>query len=347
MPGKTDNIPDASYIHMGFGEGWQFSYLIDFWCLYLYLRIHRKDVDLVHFYSTTLILFGPIAAYFAGIRSVVTLTGFGRVFTSANLVNKLLKPLYKLFLGISIRLSLLYFFQNWADLRLLSLRYPKQVNKFFFVGSAVDFPRIGKKEFSVQKLKVILVARLMPDKGINDFIRVAETLNGASWEFILIGPPSKGFNDLYKQVVGCDNRGIISYKGECSTKEVEKELAKAHIFYFPSSYGEGMSRTMLEAGFSLLCPIAYDIPANRDLIASGRGFLLSAGDVNKVISTLKNLLSNRDVLMSNAHAYQDFVLHGYNTETYSKRMDDLILDKIIQPRRNLDRCEKNSSDSTI
>lgn len=325
MPGKTANLADSSYVYMGFEEGWRFSYLFVFFRLYFYLRIHRQELELVHFYSTNLILFGPMIAYVAGLRSIVTLTGFGRVFTSAKFTDKLLRPVYRFFLGISIRLSQRYLFQNHADLRLLSSQYPKQADKFVFIGSAVDFPQIKQKDFLDRKLKVVLVARLMPDKGISDFIRVAEELSGSLLEFVLIGPSSKGFNDLYQQVVDCNERGIISFKGECSADDVSNELAQSHIFYFPS-FGEGMSRTMLEAGFSLLCPLAYNIPANRDLIGDGRGFLLPIGDVTKVVSILKALLNDRISLSKNAYSYQDFIIHHYNIKTYSERMDNLLLE---------------------
>ena len=329
MPGKTDSLTDFSYVYMGFEEGWRFSYLLEFFRLYFYLRTQRRELDFVHFYSTNLILFGPIIAYFAGIQSIVTLTGFGRVFTSNKFNDKLLRPVYKFFLGISIRLSQQYLFQNHADLKLLSLEYPKQARKFSFIGSAVDFPQILKKDFSAQNLRIVLVARIMPDKGIDDFIRVAEELSGDCLEFTLIGPSSKGYEDLWERVVVSSTRKIVHYKGECSSEEVSNELAQSHIFYFPSS-GEGMSRTMLEAGFSLLCPIAYNIPANRDLIADGRGVLLPIGDIKNVKSTLKELASDRMILAKNAHSYQNYIVNNYDMKTYSERMDNLLLELLPQ-----------------
>jgi glycosyltransferase involved in cell wall biosynthesis len=104
------------------------------------------------------------------------------------------------------------------------------------------------------------------------------------------------------------------------------ELSLAHIYYFPSSYGEGLSRTMLEAGFACLCPVAYDIPANKDLIAENRGFLLPVGDTSSVISILERLFPDRKLLSSNAHSYQRFITDNYNMDRYAERMDGLLRD---------------------
>jgi glycosyltransferase involved in cell wall biosynthesis len=210
-------------------------------------------------------------------------------------------------------------------MRLLEARYPHHAKKFAFVGSAVDLPSVASKDFSFPKLRVVLVARLMPDKGINDFITVAEKLAGEHFEFILIGPASVGFDDLYRKVMEYHRRSIVVYNGECSSEEVQKELSCAHIFYFPS-YGEGLSRTMLEAGFACLCPVAYDIPANRDLLAKDRGFLLSVGDTPNVISTLTRLSADRELLSAHAHRYQSFITENYNIDMYTERMDALLQD---------------------
>lgn len=325
LPGKTDGLDDSSYIYMGFEEGWRWTYFLELFRLYQYLRTQRRELYLVHFYSTNLILFGPIMAYLAGVPSIVTVTGFGRVFNNPAFPYKLMQVLYWFLMKLSICLSQYSLFQNHADMELVEERYPRQASKLVFIGSAVDFPEIKDKDFFAPKLRVLLVARVMPDKGIKDFVRVAEELDNDLWEFVLVGPASKGYDDLYKYIRGCHDRGVISYMGECSAAEVAFQLSQAHIFYFPS-YGEGLSRTMLEAGFARLCPVAYNIPANRDLVTEGRGFLLPVGDTSNVILTLKRLFADRMLLSSCAHSYQSFITENYSMDKYAERMDSLLRD---------------------
>ncbi|HEX2975635.1 MAG TPA: glycosyltransferase [Bacteroidales bacterium] len=325
MPGKTEGLDDSSYIYMGFEEGWRWTYLLELFRLYKCLRTRRRKLYLVHFYSTNLILFGPIVAYLAGVPSIVTVTGFGRVFNNPAFPYKGMQILYWFLMKLSIRLSQYSLFQNHADMKFIEERYPGQASKLIFIGSAVDFPEIKDKDFFAPKLRVLLIARVMPDKGIKDFVRVAEELGNDLWEFVLVGPASKGYDDLYKYVRTCHDRGIISFKGECSSAEVEFQLSQAHIFCFPS-YGEGLSRTMLEAGFAHLCPVAYDISSNRDLVVEGRGFLLPVGDTSSVILTLRRLFADRRLLSTCAHSYQSFITENYSMDKYAERMDSLLQD---------------------
>ena len=239
-------------------------------------------------------------------------------------LNVILRPIYKSLLEISIHLTWRVLFQNYADQKSFSTNNPKLITKFFYVGSAVDFPIVQQKDFFTSSLTVILVSRLIPDKGIDDFLLVAEALKSTSWRFVLIGPQSLGYDRLYNKVIDYSTRGIILYKGECSTEEIKEEMALSHIFYFPSSYGEGLSRTMLEAGFSLLYPIAYNIASNKDLINEGMGVLLPIGDIGKVLSTLKLLANDRSLLAKNAYSYQKEIIKKYNVQTYSERMDDIL-----------------------
>ena len=82
---------------------------------------------------------------------------------------------------------------------------------------------------------------------------------------------------------------------------------------------------MLEAGFARLCPIAYDIPANQDLIDKGNGFLLPCGDTEQVIQILVELYNNRTGLEQNAINYQTHITKNYNMTAYAKRMDDILV----------------------
>ena len=81
---------------------------------------------------------------------------------------------------------------------------------------------------------------------------------------------------------------------------------------------------MLEAGFARACPVAYDIPANRELVISDRGFLVEKGNVSGVITVLKELAKDKSALMRNAVAYQEHILESYNIETFARRMDVIV-----------------------
>jgi glycosyltransferase involved in cell wall biosynthesis len=309
---------------MGVGEGLQFSYVKEFGRLFQYLCTHRSEIDFVHYFSTLLVLFGPLLARLAGVRCIVTITGFGRVFTSEAWKYRLLRPIYFALLAMVIRLTERILAQNHSDYQSLIERFPKLSSKFVYIGSAVSIPVVDQKDFFQPKIRVLLVARLLPDKGIDHFLRVAETLYQGNFEFILIGPRSVGHDELWKKVQDYHNRKVIDYKGELGSDATLEQFSQAHVLFFPS-FGEGMSRVMLEAGFACACPLAYDIPANRDLVAHGGGRLVSLGDLDSICHILMQWEQNRQELRKNALTYQTHIVNNYNMDVYTKRMDDLLI----------------------
>ena len=84
--------------------------------------------------------------------------------------------------------------------RLSQNGFRKKPKNIVYAGSAVDSPIVQQKSFSTPLLRVLLVARLLPDKGIRDFLEVASQLCQSSFEFILVGPPSVGFDTLLAEV---------------------------------------------------------------------------------------------------------------------------------------------------
>ena len=163
----------------------------------------------------------------------------------------------------------------------------------------------------------------MPDKGVDDFLRTAEKLQGQGFEFVLAGPRSLGFDDLFEKVKEFHTLGIIRYPGELNSDEMLTEFDQAHVFFLPS-YGEGMPRVMLEAGFAQTCPIGYDISANRDLITEGRGFLAPRGDFDAAVSILRNLAEDRNALRTNAINYQKHILQNYSMDVFCQRLDEVF-----------------------
>jgi glycosyltransferase involved in cell wall biosynthesis len=330
LPERPPGVRKVDFVEIGFGEGIHladFFHLLELW---VYLRNHRKEYDFVHFYATTLILFGPSIAAFTGLPCLITLTGFGRTFNSQVLKYRLLRPVYNLFLRIASRISHAVLFQNHADLALMEKRIPSASGKFFYVGSAIDACVTAQKDFASRNLRVLLIARLLPEKGIEDFLRVAKLLHQDGFEFVLVGPSSVGFEALLSRVRASHSDGTIEYLGELDAEGVQVQYHRAHVLFFPSFYGEGMSRVMLEAGFASLCPVAYDIPSNRDLIAPNRGCLIPKRDIDEVVRILKLLKNDRSQLEQNADAYQKFVVENFNIQTYTKRLDD-ILAKLFSP----------------
>lgn len=332
LPTKPIGLSDNNFVLVRVAEGLRLAYFIALAELWLYLFRQRTRLDLAHFYSTILVLCGPTVARAAGVRCFVTITGFGRTFSGVGWRYKLIRPVYRCLFRTAVALSDRVLFQNHADMIETVSKYQQWRHKCKYVGSSVSAEPVHAKDFSSSILRVVNIARLMPDKGIDDFLNVAAQLTRPDIEFILIGPASLGFESLHQRVREAHESGAIRYRGELTSSQIEGELKVAHILFFPS-FAEGMARVMLEAGFAQVCPVAYDIPANRDLVSEGRGFLVQKRDTREVLRLLQRLACNREQLHENARAYQAHILESYNERAYAERLDSIVKDWLNEARR--------------
>lgn len=335
MPEQPAGFPEEKYICFKFEEGFKCRYLIEFLRFVRFLRHRRSEFDVIHYYSTNLVLLGPVIAKLAKIPSVFTVTGLGRVFTSAELNYKLLRPLYNFLMRISVQIAEGVFFQNQMGLAAFQRQYAAYARKMVYVGSGIDFPVLDQKDFEKAPLEVLLITRLLPDKGVEDFIKVAERLQDQGFSFTLAGPYSQGFDDLYDSVLEADQQGVIHYTGELGDEEIQACFSRAHVFYFPSSYGEGLSRVMLEAGFSRTCPLAYPIPANLDLVKEGAGYLIEVNQLGEVCELLQKLKNDRGLLAAQADAFQAHIVAQYTMPDFAARMDRILMELGSALRRNM------------
>lgn len=324
LPKRPASLDDNQYIRMNFGEGIAWSDIFNFLHLLHQLVRNRSKIDFTHYYSTKLVLFGPFVSALARIPSFVTITGLGRSFEESGPLTRLWRYLYLFIVRFSIILSRCVFFQNYGDLQSFAQLFPAYQQKFKYLGSAAFIPSPTNKDFHSTQLKILLVTRLMPAKGVEDFLLVARHFKDKPIEFTLIGPPSLGHELLLKSVNEGNSEGVVDYKGEMKNEALWHEFHTSHIFYFPSTYPEGLARVMLEAGLAGLCPIAYNIVSNKDLIKEGHGFLLEENDVEGAIQVINELYSDRVKLARLAHNYQTYIQNTYSIQAYCDRLDTFI-----------------------
>jgi glycosyltransferase involved in cell wall biosynthesis len=328
LPAKPDGVDDSRYVHLDFGEGVPPKDLYNFARLWLLLWRHRTDFDLVHFYSTKLVLLGPLMAWTVGLPSLITVTGFGRSFSEHSAGYRVLRRLYLLLLRASMTRCRQVLFQNRDDLESARQAFPRHREKLAYIGSAMEMPLARPKDFRAPVLNVLLVTRLGPFKGVEDFLVVAERLFAGPFRFTLVGPRSRRCDELYGRVLDANRRGVIRYLGVLRGPPLFAQYDEAHLFFSPS-YGEGMARVLIEAGLAGVCPVAYDISGNRDVMGPGRGFLVPRGDVEAVVAVLTHLHADRRELEANAKGYRSHVEAEFNMEVYTERLDG-ILERVVR-----------------
>ncbi len=318
LPERPDWVSADSYDRVRFKEGMGGRQLLGVADLLEVLQVETRKATVVHFCSTPAMLLGPWIARVRGVPCIMTVTGLGRVFDWEGPIGHAARWFYWRLMTASVRACERVLFQNSGHLSLFRDRMPAESHKFRLVGSAVDFPRVAPRER--HRPTALMVGRIMPSKGVEDFIRVAEALHGEA-RFRLIGPASTGYEGFLKRVKEADARGVLEYGGEINDpRDLEYEFLQSDIFLFPS-VGEGMSRAMLEAGFSGLCPVGYSIPANVDLVSADRGVLVRLGDAAALEEATRFVIRNPLDRKRMAKKYQDFVCDAFSVQAYTERLE--------------------------
>jgi glycosyltransferase involved in cell wall biosynthesis len=246
--------------------------LLLFWRFYRLLRRERPDIYLG--YTVKPNVYGSLACHALGIPVINNIAGLGAVFSKEGWLARLVRGLYRIALSRSAKV----FFQNDEDRELFidgGLVRAAQTDRL--PGSGIDlkhFPRLPLP--TENPLRFLLIARMLWDKGVGDFVDAARLLRlkGIEAEFCLLG-----FLDVQNPSaisrLHIDNwvgEGVVSYLGV--SDRVAEEIAKAVCVVLPSYYREGVPRALLEAAALGRPIVTTDTIGCREVVDDGiNGYL--------------------------------------------------------------------------
>lgn len=244
--------------------------------VYRLVRIlQRERPDLLHNFTVKCAVYGAIAARIARVPATVNaVAGMGYVFTSDATKARVLRPLVKLLLrgALDSKRSLLVL-QNpddavsFASAGLIS---PEKIRVIRSSGvNTSRFQPAGRTPNHHERLRVLLAARLLKEKGIQEFVNAASLLrrHGRDVEFLLAGTPDPGnpHSVSQQQVQQWADAGIVRWLGHVD--DMPGLLSKVHVMALPSYYREGVPKSLIEGAASGLAIITTDLPGCREVVA--------------------------------------------------------------------------------
>lgn len=253
--------------------------------LLLYLRyrriLRRLKPDVFLGYTVKPNVYGSMAAQALGIDVVNNVSGLGTVFIRKSLLTTIVKALYRRAFKRSARV----FFQNGDD-RDLFLHHDLVAREktALLPGSGIDLvhftPAVPARKWDAENPVFLMVARLVWDKGVAEFIESARLIKqkipGARFQLL-------GFLDVENRtavsraaVAAWVAAGVVEYLGD--TDDVRPFIAAADCVVLPS-YREGTPRTLLEAAAMARPLITTDAPGCREVVEHGcNGYLCAVKD---------------------------------------------------------------------
>jgi glycosyltransferase involved in cell wall biosynthesis len=303
--------------------------------LHLARLLSREKPDVIHNFTVKCVVYGSLAARLTGLgRRINALAGMGYVFGSRDLRARILRPFVRLLMKLSLtgsrsRLIL----QNRDDLAVVTnSRLLPEARIRLIRGSGVNTSRFSPQTEAKEsrKPRVLLAARLLWSKGVGDYAAAARRLKaaGVNADFLLAGEPDPGnpASVSVEEVAAWRDEGSLSLLGH--VENMAELLARVDLVVLPTTYGEGVPRSLIEAAASGLPIVATDMPGCREIVRHElTGLLVPPRDIDALAVAIKRLLADPGERAGMGAAGRELVLAEFD--------EQLVLDSTIAVYREL------------
>jgi glycosyltransferase involved in cell wall biosynthesis len=222
-------------------------------------------------------IYGSLAAASLGIPALPNVSGLGTAFIRGGMLQSIVTRLYR----FGFARAPVVFFQNDEDRQLfVDRRIVRPEQARVLPGSGVDLDRFEPVPPPDGPPVFLLIARLLRDKGVVEFVEAARILRSTmpSARFQLLGPIDEGNRTAITraELDSWTRAGVVEYLG--ATDDVRPFIARSTAIVLPS-YREGLPRSLLEAAAMARPLIATDVPGCRDVVEEGaNGYLCAPRD---------------------------------------------------------------------
>jgi glycosyltransferase involved in cell wall biosynthesis len=252
-------------------------------------RLREERPDVVLTYTPKASIYTAIALLGSRTPTIVNVSGLGRAFVRGGWLKHVVHGMYRL----ALRRAHTVVFQNADDEALfISEGLVAAEHAVRVPGSGVDLdtfqPRPVAPEEDMQSPHFLMVARLIWEKGVAEFVEAARQVkvHHSAARFTLLGPPelSAESGATIEHLSRWRAEQLVHHAG--STDDVRPFLANADCVVLPS-YREGVPRSLLEAAAMARPIITTDVAGCRAVVDDGlNGFLCRAQDAKHLAETM-------------------------------------------------------------
>lgn len=261
----------------------------------------RFRPDIMHCASPKGVLYGGLVARICGVRGLVlAISGMGYAYTGGteqSSVRAFVRRVYGALAGFSFHHpNVRVIVQNMDDFQSAIDKGLTQVSSLSLIpGSGVDLSLFEDCTATNKSNIVLLPARMLKDKGIEEFVKAARRIKAVApdWRFVLAGaagydnPSSIGASQLQTwQAEGC-----VEWVGHLN--DMAPLFRESAIVCLPS-YREGMPKALLEAAAAGCAVVTTDVTGCREAIEPGvTGDLVPVRNSDALADAILSLIKDK------------------------------------------------------
>lgn len=193
--------------------------------------------------------------------------------------------------------------------------------KLSYVGNGIVMDRFSSSVVPALRSErpiVMMISRLVREKGCDDFLDLAASLAGRA-DFFHVGPFEHDQSDALSEVEvdEASKAGTVTFIG--AVDDVRPYLASAAVVVLPS-YREGIPRVAMEAAAMGVPVAAYNIRGVREVIDPQLGLLVPCGDRRALSELVEGLVKDPDRCAELGGRCRQWVLSRFSEEHVIERL---------------------------
>ena len=276
--------------------------------------IMRIKPDIIHTFTHQPNIYGTIAAKLSGVPYIFNLIeGLGSFYTDESLKSKIVRIfinfLYRYVFRITDKVVFVnkddfYYFKDILPENKICIIESVGVDTNYFSPAPSDEKLKEKLSLDIDKPIVLMIGRVLKDKGVREYIEAASIL-GEKAVFLYAGNIDKGNKNAF-----LPNWKNVKYLG--FRKDIKELISICDVFVLPS-YREGVPRTLLEAAAMAKPIVATNAVGCKEVVDDGvNGFLVPIKDSKELAKKINMLLENAELRKKFAEAGRKKVVKEFD-----------------------------------
>lgn len=297
------------------------------YCRALYRLMKKERPDAVLGYTVKPVIYGAIAAHFAGVKNINGMvTGGGYTFTAKTLKAKALGLLVRCLYRIGFRFTDHIIFQNEDDKEEFCQRRLAKADRCHVVnGSGVNMEHFTPAPLPDRPV-FFMLSRLLKSKGVQEYLDAARVVKSTYPDaiFQLLGKYETDMQDAVprEQVEPFIRDEIVERFEE--TSDVRPYYAQCGVYVLPS-YREGTPRTVLEAMAMGRPVITTDAPGCRQTVIDGKtGFLVPPRDSKALAEKMMRFIRTPELAAEFGKQSRAYAEEKFDVTKVNRRMLEIM-----------------------